>query len=101
MIRRSILVLLFLFGYLNIIKARELESNIIILMDFSNSYFVQERMKTIKRNFSKITKAIASKKYGPEKPALVQVIGIHDVSQQSGQICPSYTILRKNLISKG
>ena len=100
MIKKSILVLLLTFSFFNITKAREIESNVIILMDFSNSYFVEERKKAIKRNINKITKAIASKKNGPEKPTLVQVIGIHDVSQQSGQICNSFTILRKKLINK-
>ena len=83
MIKSIILVLLFIFSFFKITKAREIESNVIILMDFSNSYFIDERKKAIKRNIKKITKAIASKM--DQKNLLIQVIGIHDVSQQSGQ----------------
>ena len=100
MIKKCFLTLLLLVVLYSTSKAREIESNVIILMDFSNSYFVEERRSAIKRNIKKIAKAIASKKSGPEKPTLVQVLGIHDASQTSGQICPSYTILRKKLISK-
>jgi hypothetical protein len=78
--------------------SREIESNIIVLVDFSTSYFSKDRNTLIKRNIEKLSGIIADEYDGPERPALIQFVGIHDNSQGSEQVCPSFTIKRSKLI---
>jgi hypothetical protein len=82
-------------------NALDLKSNVIILMDFSNSYFTKSRLKkTIPSNFKKIAEVIGSKKNGPKRPSLVQVFPINDKSQEGQPVC-EFLLLRKKLIGGG
>ena len=74
--------------------------NIITLFDFSNSYFMPERDKVVKRNLSKLSNAISSKKNGPDYPILFQVIPIDSRSQQGEIIC-EYALVKRGLMGKG
>ena len=47
--------------------ASELKSNVIILIDYSNSYYYDARLKKIEKNISKIATAIAKAKTGAQK----------------------------------
>lgn len=68
--------------------AKNLKSNVIILLDFSNSYFRDERISNdIPRNISQITKLIGHKKNGPKKPALVQLLPINSASEIARPYC--------------
>jgi len=78
-------------------KALNLKSNVIVLMDFSNSYFTPDRIKlAIPDNFRKLSEAIGSKNDGPDKPALVQLLPITGVSQNGRAMC-EFVLLRKKL----
>lgn len=92
-----LLYILFFAAALSPAKALDLKSNVIVLMDFSNSYFTTERLKSaIPDNFKKLSEAIGSKRDGPDKPSLIQVLPITGLSQQGRPIC-EYVMLRKNL----
>jgi len=90
----------FIFGLMHVpieTKALSLKSNVIVLMDFSNSYFTPERIKVaIPDNFRKLSEAIGSKNDGPDKPALIQLLPITGISQSGRAIC-EYVLLRKKL----
>ena len=78
--------------------ARELKSNVIVLLDFSNSYFTEDRIQNeIPRNIKQISELIASDNDGPKKPSLIQVLPINSISEVAKPIC-EYRIQRKKLI---
>ena len=91
---------LFLFSFINICYSKEIKSNVITLFDFSNSYFMPDRAKVVKKNLSKLSSAIASKKNGPDQPILFQVIPIDSRSQQGEIIC-EYALVKRGLMGKG
>lgn len=91
---------LFLFSFINIGYSKEIKSNVITLFDFSNSYFMPDRAKVVKKNLSKLSSAIASKKNGPDQPILFQVIPIDSRSQQGEIIC-EYALVKRGLMGKG
>ena len=79
-------------------QALKLKSNVIILMDFSNSYFTAERKDTaIPRNIRMLASLIADKNDGPKKPALVQILPITDLSEQGRPVC-EFVLQRKKLL---
>lgn len=78
--------------------AAELNSNVIVLFDFSNSYFTPERLKSrIPNNIKQLSSAISDKREGPKVPSLIQVLPINTFSEVSGPIC-EYKLLRKKLL---
>tara|TARA_B110000503_G_scaffold104120_1_gene155369 strand:+ start:827 stop:1576 length:750 start_codon:yes stop_codon:yes gene_type:complete len=82
----------------NMTIARELKSNVIVLVDFSNSYYTPDRKKIdIPQNIKKLTNIIASKRNGPKKPSLIQLLPIDSLSQQGKPIC-EYMLARKGLM---
>ena len=95
-----ILINLFILSFTSISHSKEIKSNVITLFDFSNSYFMPERDKVVKKNLSKLSNAIASKKNGPDRPMLFQVIPIDSRSQQGEIIC-EYALVKKGLMGKG
>ena len=90
----------FIFGLIQVpmnTNALNLKSNVIVLMDFSNSYFTPDRIKlAIPDNFRKLAEAIGSKNDGPDKPSLIQLLPITGVSQSGRAVC-EYVLLRKKL----
>ena len=60
---KYILFNLIILGFINISYAKEIKSNVITLFDFSNSYFMPERNKNVKKNLSKLANAMISKKW--------------------------------------
>ena len=78
----------------------ELKSNVIILIDYSNSYYYDARMKKIEKNISKVATAIAKSKTGAKKPALIQVLPINSMSQTGEPIC-EFLLLRKGIGTLG
>ena len=78
--------------------ARDLESNVIVLFDFSNSYYTPERAKSeIPNNLKKLSTALGSKRNGPKAPAIIQVLPINETSEIERPIC-EYKLLRKKLL---
>ena len=78
--------------------ALKLKSNVIVLMDFSNSYFTPERKDSaIPRNIRMLASLIADKNYGPKKPTLVQILPITDLSEQGRPVC-EFVLHRKKLL---
>lgn len=76
----------------------DLESNVIALFDFSNSYFTADRLKKdIPNNMRQFASAVGDKKNGPKAPAVIQVLPINDRSEVSRPIC-EYKLLRKKLL---
>ncbi|WP_415390283.1 hypothetical protein [Porticoccus sp. Uisw_050_02] len=89
-----------IFSFVSSGLARDLESNVIVLMDFSNSYFTPDRVKKeIPRNINTLAGLIASKADGPKKPSLIQVLPIHSKSETSGAVC-EFRIQRKKLVGR-
>ena len=80
-------------------RSNNLKSYVILLVDFSNSYFKEDRKDTIQENLLELTNAIASKKYGPKRPVRTTVLPINHISEASRKIC-EFTILRKRLLKK-
>ena len=75
-----------------------LKSNVIILLDFSNSYFTPDRKNAaIPRNIRMLAGLIADKKNGPKKPSLVQILPITDLSEQGQPLC-EFVLQRKKLL---
>ena len=72
MIKRSILVLLLTFSFFNITKAREIESNVIILMDFSNSYFGEEKKKSYQKKYKQNNEGYSIEKRWTRKANLLE-----------------------------
>ena len=96
----SILVsaLLFLVVGSSTTIARDLESNVIVLFDFSNSYFTPERINSeIPDNLKKLANAVGSKRNGPKAPSIIQVLPINETSEIERPIC-EYKLLRKKLL---
>ena len=78
--------------------ALKLKSNVIVLMDFSNSYFTPERKDSaIPRNIRMLASLIADKNDGPKKPTLVQILPITDLSEQGRPVC-EFVLHRKKLL---
>lgn len=78
--------------------ANELKSNVFLLVDFSNSYFTPERIESrIQRNIEQFSSAVSSKRDGPKRPTLIQVLPINALSEVSAPIC-EYKLLRKRLL---
>ena len=78
--------------------ANELKSNVFLLVDFSNSYFRPERVESqIQRNIEQFSSTVSSKRDGPKKPALIQVLPINAISEASAPIC-EYKLLRRRLL---
>ena len=78
--------------------SRDLESNVIVLFDFSNSYFTSERAQSeIPDNLKKLANAVGSKRNGPKAPAIIQVLPINETSEIERPIC-EYKLLRKKLL---
>ena len=96
---KYILFNLIILGFINISYAKEIKSNVITLFDFSNSYFMPERNKNVKK-LSKLANAMISKKNGPAQPLPFQVIPIDERSQQGEIIC-EYALVKKGLMGKG
>ena len=90
------LLTLFLFFISSPLVAADLKSNILILMDYSNSYYTPEREAKIEKNFVKIGDAIVKSKKSPKKPTLIQILPINDFSQREDPIC-EYLLLRKGI----
>lgn len=79
-------------------QALKLKSNVIILMDFSNSYFTPDRKDfAIPRNIRMLASLIADKNEGPKKPTLVQILPITDLSEQGRPVC-EFVLHRKKLL---
>lgn len=79
-------------------QALDLRSNVIILMDFSNSYFTEERIRNaIPENIRKLSILIADKKDGPKKPALIQILPISTISEQERPVC-EFVLQRQSLL---
>ena len=79
-------------------QALSLKSNVIILLDFSNSYFTPDRKNAaIPRNIRMLAGLIADKKNGPKKPSLVQILPITDLSEQGQPLC-EFVLQRKKLL---
>ena len=76
----------------------EISSNVVVLFDFSNSYYTPERAKSeIPNNVKKLANALGSKRNGPKTPALIQVLPINEKSEIERPIC-EYKLLRKKLL---
>lgn len=101
MIKKLLIPLTTLFTLINIANvafARDLESNVIVLFDFSNSYFTPERAQSdILNNVKQLANAVGSKRDGPRAPALFQVLPISEKSEIERPIC-EYKLLRKKLL---
>lgn len=93
------LIILIQFMFFNYhANARDLEANIFVLIDFSGSYFTKERVdKRIPDNFDQLATALTSKRNGPKRPALFQVLPINSTSQSSAPMC-EYKYLQKSLL---
>ena len=90
--------LFFAVNLANPANARDLESNVVVLFDFSNSYYTPERAKSeIPNNVKKLANALGSKRNGPKTPALIQVLPINEKSEIERPIC-EYKLLRKKLL---
>lgn len=78
--------------------ADELESNVIALVDFSGSYFTEDRLlEQIPKNIKDFSLAVSSKRRGPDRPSLIQVLPINAISEISKPIC-EYKLLRRSLL---
>ena len=96
-IKLIFLILLNVFVLPSNANARELEANVFILVDFSGSYYTEDRIKNeIPDNLNELTYALISKN-GPNKPALIQVLPITTFSQASRPMC-EYKFIRKPLL---
>lgn len=81
-------------------NAKELKSNVLVLLDFSNSYFTEDRIpNVIPDNIMQLSELIANKKDGPKRPSLIQILPINSVSEVSRPIC-EFRIQKKKLIGK-
>ena len=80
-------------------KEKDLKSYVILLVDFSNSYFTEGRKEVLRENFAVLTGAIVSKRKGPKRPVMMTVLPINDSSEASKKLC-EFTILKKGLIKK-
>ena len=67
---KYVLLYLIIITFTNMSFAKEIKSNVITLFDFSNSYFMPERNKVVKKNLSKLATAMTSRKDGPQQPIL-------------------------------
>ena len=97
---KYVLLNLIIITFTNMSFAKEIKSNVITLFDFSNSYFMPERNKVVKKNLSKLATAMTSRKDGPQQPILFQVIPIDERSQQGEIIC-EYALVKRGLMGKG
>ena len=80
------------------VLAKDLKSNVIILLDFSNSYFTSERAsEIIPDNIRDIAKLIGNKRNGPKRPALIQLLPIDSASEIARPYC-TYRLQKKKLI---
>ena len=81
-------------------NALNLKSNVIILLDLSNSYFTPDRMEDrIKDNIDQLSELIANKKDGPKRPSLIQVLPITGLSETEKPIC-EYLLHRRDILGK-
>ena len=67
------------------VAAEDYESNLIVALDFSTSYYGADRFASIEDNFFKLLDAMDSRRL--KKPLLFQVIPIDHISQAGGALC--------------
>ena len=76
-----------------------LESQVILLMDFSTSYFEKPRMNKLQKNFEYFGKLLISEDANSEAPIIVDVRPIGVDSAQGDSLC-TFTVARKGSIKK-
>ena len=80
-------------------KEKELRSYVIVLFDFSNSHYRNERHSILRDSLSTLTASIVDKKNAPRRPVMTTVLPINEKSEASKKVC-EFTILKKGLIRK-
>ena len=76
-----------------------LESQVILLMDFSTSYFEKPRMNKLQKNFEYFGKLLISEDANSEAPIIVDVRPIGVDSAQGDSLC-TFTVARKGSIKR-
>lgn len=85
--------------FLNKAEAYEEESQVILLIDFSTSYFEKSRMNKLQKNFEYFGELLISEDANSEAPIIVDVRPIGVDSAQGESLC-TFTVARKGSIKK-
>ncbi len=77
----------------------DFESQVILLTDFSSSYYSDDRKQLLKKNFDTFAKLLTSEDSADAAPILAEAYPIGSQSAQSRAIC-SFTVARKGMLNR-